>query len=403
MDKRIKFNKNFLYLMLVFVFFVLILSPIAIQAQEIEEDYLITTIFFYTDIREVFNEIMLQTGVNIIADDTVRGVVTLDLVQVPLDQALSMILLGGGYPYRKFDDYYLISIADPRSRNFHRIAETEAIRLEYITESEARNLLPFYYEQFLRSSSERDFITITATPEIISSFKEVLDKIDTPEAEVLIQIHVTEISTDVLRDRGGDLLGFLRDESDLPDDNYYRLLFDRADFSYLFKQDFGSLEGRLKFLAQTEDVSIEANPKILVNDRSTASLFIGEEQVVFLEGNEARARMERVNVGVELRVTPQVINDEIIRLNINPNFSHFSEERQDRLVVKRNELSTTVYAKNGETLNLAGMTLERETEFVSEVPILGNIPVLRWLFRKETEREAERELMIFLTAEIVGK
>jgi len=403
MDKRIKFNKNFLYLMLVFVFFVLILSPIAIQAQEIEEDYLITTIFFYTDIREVFNEIMLQTGVNIIADDTVRGVVTLDLVQVPLDQALSMILLGGGYTYRKFDDYYLISIADPRSRNFHRIAETEAIRLEYITESEARNLLPFYYEQFLRSSSERDFITITATPEIISSFKEVLDKIDTPEAEVLIQIHVTEISTDVLRDRGGDLLGFLRDESDLPDDNYYRLLFDRADFSYLFKQDFGSLEGRLKFLAQTEDVSIEANPKILVNDRSTASLFIGEEQVVFLEGNEARARMERVNVGVELRVTPQVINDEIIRLNINPNFSHFSEERQDRLVVKRNELSTTVYAKNGETLNLAGMTLERETEFVSEVPILGNIPVLRWLFRKETEREAERELMIFLTAEIVGK
>lgn len=403
MDKRIKFNKNFLYLMLVFVFFALILSPIAIQAQEIEEDYLITTIFFYTDIREAFNEIMLQTGVNIIADDTVRGVVTLDLVQVPLDQALSMILLGGGYTYRKFDDYYLISIADPRSRNFHRIAETEAIRLEYITESEARNLLPSYYEQFLRSSSERDFITITATPEIISSFKEVLAKIDTPEAEVLIQIHVTEISTDVLRDRGGDLLGFLRDESDLPDDNYYRLLFDRADFSYLFKQDFGSLEGRLKFLAQTEDVSIEANPKILVNDRSTASLFIGEEQVVFLEGNEARARMERVNVGVELRVTPQVINDEIIRLNINPNFSHFSEERQDRLVVKRNELSTTVYAKNGETLNLAGMTLERETEFVSEVPILGNIPVLRWLFRKETEREAERELMIFLTAEIVGK
>lgn len=49
------------------------------------------------------------------------------------------------------------------------------------------------------------------------------------------------------------------------------------------------------------------------------------------------------------------------------------------------------------------MTLNREVEFTSAVPILGDIPVLRWLFRQETERESERELMIFLTPEIVRK
>lgn len=394
---------------LIFIIILLLLTVLSagmqpvMAAEDMEEEHLVSTIFFYTDLREAFNEIMLQTGVNIIADDTVRGTVTLDLDEVPLERALHMMLLGGGYSFRKFDDYYLVSMADPRSRNFQHLAETEAVKLQYISAEEARELLPSFYDQYLRSSGERDVITITATPEIIKSFKQDLEKIDTPEAEIMIQVHVTEISTEALKERGGDLFGFLRDEGDLPEDNFYRLLYERANFNYKFDQDFGTLEGRLRLLAQTEDVSIEANPRVLVNDRSTANLFIGEEQVVFLESNDARSRLERVNVGVEVGVTPQIINDEIIRLRINPRLSHFSEERQDRLVVKRSELETTVFARDGEALNLAGMTLERETEFSSAVPILGNIPVIRWLFREETERESERELIIFLTPEIVRK
>ncbi len=389
----------------------LIGGSLPVMSADVEEQQLISTIFFYTDIREAFNEIMLQTGVNIIADDTVRGTVTLDLDGVPLERAMHMILLGGGYSYRQFEDYYLVSMADPRSRNFQHLADTEAVKLQYISESEARNLLPSFYDQFIRSSGERDVITITATPEIIESFKEDLEKIDTPEDEVLIQVHVTEISTDLLRERGGDIFSFLRDEEALPEEDFFDFIYNRAGreggregFSYAMElEDIGTFDSRLKFLAQTEDVSIEANPRILVNDRSTATLFIGDEQVVFLEGNDARARLERVNVGVEVAVTPRVINDEIIRLHINPELSHFSEERQDRLIVKRSELDTTVFAKNGETLNLAGMTLDRESELTRAVPILGDIPILRWLFREETERKSERELIIFLTPEIVGK
>ncbi len=390
----------------IFIFIlVIVLAAVSlpVTAAETEEEHLISTIFFYTEIREALNELMLQTGVNIIADDTVRGMVTLDLDEVPLERALHMMLLSGGYSYRKFEDYYLVSIADPRSRNFQHLAETEAIKLQYISAAEARNLLPSFYDDFLRGSEERDIITITATPEIIESFKEDLAKIDVPEGEVMIQVHVTEISSEVLKERGGDLFGFLRDESTQQEDNYYQMLFDRSGFSYLLEEDFGMLEGRLRFLAENEDVSIEANPRILVKDRSTANLFIGEQQVVFLRQNDDRSRMERVNVGVDINVTPQIINDDIIKLHINPDLSHFSEERQDRLVVKRSELNSTVFANNGETLNLAGMTLSSEIEYTSRVPVLGDIPLLRWMFREETERESERELVIFITPEIVRK
>lgn len=385
-------------------------SQPAMTLEDTEEEHLISTIFFFTDIREALNEVMLQTGVNIIADDSVQGTVTLDLEEVPLEKALHMMLLSGGYSYRKFEDYYLVSMADPRSRNFKHLAETETVKLQYISANEAMSLLPSFYDAFLRSSDERDVITITATPEIIESFKLDLAKIDTQDGEVMIQVHVTEISTSLLRERGGDIFSFLRNEENLPEEDLYNLVYNRTGlgedgegFSYQFDQDFGTFTGRLKFLAQSEDVNIEANPRILVNDRSTANLFIGEEQVVFLESADARSRLERVNVGVEVEVTPKIIDDETIRMHINPRLSHFSEERSDRLVVKRNELDTTVFAKDGEALNLAGMTLDRETEFTSAVPILGSIPIIRWLFREETERNSERELIIFLTPEIVRK
>ena len=49
-----------------------------------------------------------------------------------------------------------------------------------------------------------------------------------------------------------------------------------------------------------------------------------------------------------------------------------------------------------------GMTLEEELNLKSQIPILGSIPIIRWLFRNETKTEAERELLIFITPEIIG-
>ena len=405
-------SKNvFLFLMIVLCMGLLFSTPVA--AEESEEMPLVSSFFFETDIREALNELTLITGINIIYDQTVRGSVTLDLQDVPFEAALDMILLSGGFVYQRMGDFYLVSLPDERSPTFKQFSHSEVYRLSYTTSGEVVSLLPSYYKDYVQRSSTRDnIITITAPETVVEEIKDYIEMIDTPEEEVLIQVHVTEISTDLLRERGGDIFGFLRAEDDLPDENFYNFIYNRAGrgdgqlegFSYEFDlEDIGTFAGRLKFLAQTEDVNIEANPRILVNDRHTANLFIGEEQVVFLEANDARSRLERVNVGVEVAVTPRIINEDIIRLHINPELSHFSEERQDRLIVKRSELDTTVFARNGETLNLAGMTLDRESELTSAVPILGDIPILRWLFREETERKAERELIIFLTPEIVRK
>lgn len=62
------------------------------------EQPLVNMLFFETDLREALSEISMQTGVNIMPDQTVSGAVTADLQDVPLEQALKILLFGGGYP-----------------------------------------------------------------------------------------------------------------------------------------------------------------------------------------------------------------------------------------------------------------------------------------------------------------
>ena len=369
-----------------------------VEGEEKSEEYIVSTIFYETDIREALNELALQTGVNIIYDESIAGTVTLDLEDVTLEKALDLILLKGGFYYQKMGDVYLIGVGDPRGTTFRHIAVTETIRLKYVSSEQVRDLLPAFYSNFLRISTEKtDLITITAPPSIISDFKKDLNKIDLPEKEVNLQILVTEISTEYLRERGTDLFQYLNGELELD----YEVSWDRT-LELGVNSQYGQFLTHLRALEREDKASIKANPSLRVLNNESASLFVGEEQVIILEPTNTAARLERVEVGVAVNFIPEIIDNNVIRLNIESDLSSFTDEREERLVVRRSDLSTSVYARSGETITIAGMTLEEEANLRSQIPILGSIPIIRWLFRNETDTKTERELLIFITPEIIG-
>lgn len=377
------------------ILIILLISAGAV-AQE-TEDPLVTALYFEMDIREALNDLMLQSGVNIIADNTVQGLVNLDLENVKLEKALKMVLLSGGYSYRRFEDYYLVTMADPRSPSFQHIAESENIKLKYITTSEARDLLPAFYDRFIRGSEERNMITITATPTIIDSFIKEINKIDLAPKQVQIQMVVTEISSDFLQEYGANLFNYLRGESG---NNEFGYQNDYLDLNW-----FGSSERikvNLQALEQKEELEIKADPRIIVQNREKGNLFIGEEQMIILEPEDTAAKLETVEVGVTLEVSPRIIGNDEIELNIAPSVSHFTEERDESLRIRRSEFNTTIHTKNQETLVMAGMTIENRMTNNKKVPILGDIPLLRWFFRQDKKEESKRELLIFITTEIIN-
>ncbi len=375
-----------------------LLYPALLSAQSNEEP-IVSTVFFQTDIREALTEISLQTGVNIVYDESVVGLVNLDLNQVPLEKALDMILIVGGYQYRKLEDnFYIVGSPDPSSPIYQRITESETIKLNYITASHAVDLLPPYYEDFIRTTAEADdMLTITAPETIIKDFKEHLKKIDKAEPEILIEVLVTEVSTEIIKERGMDLFGLTTEEAA----ENYSLDYDGV-FALQAAGPAGQLLSRIKLLEEENLAEITANPSIRVSNKESANLFVGEERVLILE-LEDEDLLEDVEVGVSLEVTPEIKSEDDIRMEISPNISNFTDEQEDQLIVRRSEISTTVRTKHNQTITMAGMTLDEIVEYESKVPGLGNIPLIRWLFREESEKKGEREMLIFITPKIIGQ
>ena len=79
-----------------------------LASEEAASEPLVSMIFIQDDLRDAITELVLQTGVNIIMDESVHGLVTLDLVDVPLDRALRLMTMAGGYQVHKVEDFYFI-------------------------------------------------------------------------------------------------------------------------------------------------------------------------------------------------------------------------------------------------------------------------------------------------------
>ena len=390
------------YKSFLFVTILLFLTFLPVSGFSAEnEEILVSDIFYDTYILDALSDLSAQSGVSIIADDTVSGFITMEFFDLPLEEALERICIPSGYVFRYMEQgYYLVGSPDPQIPSFKRMAVTEKFYLNYISAAEALNILPPFYDMFIRSSDERDVITITALPEMVERFKKDLALIDTSSRQINIQAIVTEVSSDFLKTHGTDIFTSYFGESD--DDSLQgslSLLVDSLDLTLESSQSL--LKANLRALERDEKAEIKADPEISVLDRKKANLFIGEDQIIILTAEGVSSRIERVEVGVSIEVLPRITGENEIELTLTPKISNVTEEINDRLRVRRSEISTTVRVNNGETLLLAGMTVEDEQIRESRIPILGSIPLLGWFFRETRESQADRELLIFITPEIL--
>ena len=113
---------------------------------------------------------------------------------------------------------------------------------------------------------------------------------------------------------------------------------------------------------------------------------------------------ERKRVGLTLQVTPQVNREGYVTLYVQPSYSDvvssgfdFSKDTTTRAV------STLVRVKNGQTVVIGGLLSSRETEQVRKVPLLGDIPLLGWLFTSKTKAKSTSDLVIFITPTILAE
>lgn len=365
---------------------------------QVGEEPLVSIMLFETDLREALSEISLQTGISIIADQTVSGLVTADLQDVPLEKALRMILFTGGFSYRKVDDYYFVGLPDPRSNTFGALVETEVVSLRNVRTQDVLDQLPAFLSGYVKGAPEGTLLTISAPPIELGRIKRLIEQLDTPRRTVEIKVLVTEVSSEAVKELGNSLLEFTVHKGQSINQDWSGTVEFNGNLLTLETDIWGSLLSKLRLLEQRQEAKIHADPRVVVADRQTAEFFIGDRQILPIRADESEtSRIERIEVGVMLKVTPTIVADDEVILNLAPEVSHFVSEARPDLVIKRNALSTTVRLADGQTAVLAGMTMQDYYDASKKVPILGDIPLIRWLFRSDTKREADREVLVFVT------
>lgn len=160
-------------------------------------------------------------------------------------------------------------------------------------------------------------------------------------------------------------------------------------------------------VATTTNSNILSAPSITTLDNQEASILVGQE-VPTITGattgsNNANPfqTVERREVGVRLRVTPQINEGDAVQLLIEQEVSSIAGATSVDVTFNKRELRTTVLARNGETIVLGGLIDEDVQESLSKVPLLGDIPILGHLFKSTSVSTRKRNLMIFIRPTII--
>ena len=173
----------------------------------------------------------------------------------------------------------------------------------------------------------------------------------------------------------------------------------------------------LQFLMSLTDTNILSTPQILAADNQKAKIVVGEN-VPFPTGQAqgitggTLVTIERKDVGVTLEITPQVLEDELIRLEIKQEISAIEAGVAQTIgtgtssvpvgpTTTKRSMETTTIAKDEQTLVIGGLVRDNTLLIENKIPFFGDIPLLGWLFRSQSKQTQKLNLLVFLTPHLV--
>ena len=277
-------------------------------------------------------------------------------------------------------------------------------------------------------------LIITAPTEVMRSLKMVIDKLDIRRAQVLVEAIIAEVSYNRAAELGvtwavdgsndNNIVGLTR----LGSSGITDLAGAAAGDSSAIGQVLGALPqglllggGRLnsnsgtnwgvvlRALLSDSDTNVLSTPSIVTMDNEEAEIQVGQE-VPFLTGqftNTGAAQgavnpfqtIERKDVGLTLTVTPQINEGDAVVMNValeTSNLSRGGAGGAVDLITNQRKITQRVLIGDGEILVLGGLVSDDLIQTESKVPILGDLPLIGYLFRSQSATTEKRTLMVFL-------
>lgn len=406
------------------------------------------------EIRTILQILAKESGMNIVASDSVNGKMTLSLKDVPWDQALDLVMQARNLDMRQQGNIVNIAPRDELlakdkaflqaekdiadlgalySQNFQlkykNVEEFRSIlRLDNADTTGNRNTLVSGRGSVLIDPATNTLI-VTDTRSVIEKFRKLIDELDVPTQQVMIEARIVEAADGFSRDLGvkfgatgkkklkndtsafgwgvnsgfggGDKWG-AETKINLP------ITAAANSISLVRAISSGALNLELSASESLSKTKTLANPRVLTQNRKEAKIESGYEipfTVTSIANGGSSTNTELKKAVLGLTVTPNITPDGQIIMTVKINKdspAQCASGNQTILCISTKNLNTQAMVENGGTLIVGGIYEEDNGNTLTKVPLLGDIPVIGNLFKTRGKKTDRRELLIFITPRIMG-
>ena len=398
---------------------VALLLPSSVRAEDN-----ISLDFRDTDIRQIIKVIAQQSGTNIIAEKSVRGQVTVKLTDVYYEEAMNLIAKTNGFAVRKIGNTWILADEKKLIQAFEK-GLTITKRLQYAKAADVQKIISSTIKKDVKVAMDEriNAVIVSGGKDILDEVKKLIETIDTPVHQVMMEAKIVEVNTDASKNigfkwQGGSQSDGVQDFDQVPilstkeyfaqnpDSSLYQGGFDDAqgdlfglgDFyreNLLFKATFAALEKR-------QESKVLSNPKISAVNGQEANIVVGTK--VIYPGGADQPPKEK-DTGIKLKITPRINDDGYITVDAEPEVSFVERWSNNNMypVIGTRSAKTTVRVRDGEEILIGGLIRDEEGKDTSKIPLLGNIPILKSLFSFKGKTGKSQELIILITPHIIAQ
>ncbi|KXZ62008.1 Type IV pilus biogenesis and competence protein PilQ precursor [Acinetobacter venetianus] len=434
------------------------------------------------EVRRVLQLLADFTGINMVAADTVQGNITLRLKDVPWDQALDIVLKTKNLDKRRNGNVIWIApvseLIKAEEEEAKALAQsiklaplqTEYMQLSYAKAADIEKLITQGKNKVNGNSSNSTIanslndpfgdsvgsllsprgtvsldprtntLIINDTAQKIDQIRKMVDLLDVPVKQVMIEARVVSASTDFTKEMGvkwGILSQGITRNNDLLVGGSETTLWnlrepqkdsDTGGWKYEIERpsnlnvDLGATaEGASRiafglislsdFMLDLELSAVQADgygevistPKVMTADKQRAKVAAGQQIPYLSSSGQDGPKTEFKDALLSLDVTPSITPDGKVMMQLNvTKDSAGTPTPTGQIAINKNEINTNVLVNNGETIVLGGIFEQENNNSQIKVPFLGDIPYIGKLFRRDAKIEKKRELLIFVTPRIVN-
>lgn len=401
-------------------------------------------------VRNVLQIIGQKMGINLVISDNVSGNITLQLEDVPYDQALDIILKTKDLDKRVNGNVMLIStFEDLVTRESKELkskedlktlapVEQETVQIKYAKAKQITDVIKNFStpKGSIVFDERTNKLIISDTRDRIEDLKKKIETLDIPVRQVVIESRIVFAKTNIQEELGvrwgmgynqidaskqnlivgggsskglNDVIENVNNQAkgegtiNPPSSSIINMPVNGATSGLAlgFLNDTISLDVELSALEKNGDIEIVARPKVITADQKSATIESGKEYPYLELSDSGNSGVSFKEILLSLGVTPQITPNNKILLDLKINQDSVAEITESGPAIDSTKIETQVLSNNGETIVLGGIFKSDVIAEEEKTPLLGDIPYFGRLFKKTVNKDERSELIIFITPKIV--